>query len=86
MRHGNRRLIRILGFIAAIVLIFGSCSTAVRAQQPLVEEFILADTVQPVTAGQLDRAIAHANSDGAAALLIKLDTPVGLVDSMRNMA
>ncbi len=89
MGRTNRRLIGIVGFIAAIiliVLILGPCSTAARAQQPLVEEFILSDTVQPVTAGQLDRAIARANSDGAAALLVELNTPGGLVDSMRNMA
>ena len=36
--------------------------------------------------GQLERAIARANTDGAAALLIELNTPGGLVDSMRNMA
>jgi membrane-bound serine protease (ClpP class) len=57
-----------------------------HAQQPLVEEFVLADTIQPVSAGQLDRAIARANSEGAAALLIEMNTPGGLVDSMRNMA
>ncbi len=63
---------------------------AVQAQpptpQPVVEEFVLADTVQPVTEGQLERAIARANTEGAAALLIELNTPGGLVDSMRNMA
>ena len=57
-----------------------------QAAQPLVEEFVLADTIQPVSAGQLDRAIARANSEGAAALLIEMNTPGGLVDSMRNMA
>jgi membrane-bound serine protease (ClpP class) len=56
------------------------------AAQPLIEEFVLADTIQPVTAGQLDRAIARANSEGAAALLIEMNTPGGLVDSMRKMA
>jgi len=54
-------------------------------QQPLVDKFTLADTIQPVTAGQLDRALARASADNAAALLIELDTPGGLVDSMRSM-
>jgi membrane-bound serine protease (ClpP class) len=54
--------------------------------QPVVVEFVLADTIQPVSAGQLDRAIARANSEGAAALLIEMNTPGGLVDSMRSMA
>jgi membrane-bound serine protease (ClpP class) len=56
------------------------------AQQPLVDKFVLSDTIQPVTAGELDRAIAHANSDGARALLVELNTPGGLLDSTRTMA
>jgi membrane-bound serine protease (ClpP class) len=76
-----------------IVLRVGICCFAAiasaAAQQPVVspvvEEFVLADTVQPVTEGQLNRAIARANAEGAAALLIELNTPGGLVDSMRNM-
>jgi membrane-bound serine protease (ClpP class) len=56
------------------------------AQQPVVDKLVLSDTIQPVTAGQLDRALAQANSDGAAALLVELDTPGGLLPSMRSMA
>jgi membrane-bound serine protease (ClpP class) len=55
-------------------------------QQPIVDKFTLADTIQPVTAGQLDRAIARASADNASALLIDIDTPGGLVDSMHTMA
>jgi membrane-bound serine protease (ClpP class) len=55
-------------------------------QQPIVDKFTLADTIQPVTAGQLDRALARASADNASALLIEIDTPGGLVDSMRSMA
>jgi membrane-bound serine protease (ClpP class) len=56
------------------------------AQQPLVEKLILDETIQPVSASMLDRAIARANAGGAAALLIQIDTPGGLVSSMRTMA
>lgn len=56
------------------------------AQQPTVEKLVLDDTIQPITAGELDRAISRAQSDNAAALLIEMDTPGGLVDSMRHMA
>ncbi len=56
------------------------------AQQPIVDKFTLADTIQPITASQLNRAIAQASADNASALLIELDTPGGLVDSMRTMA
>jgi len=56
------------------------------AQQPRVDKLVLSDTIQPVSAGELDRAIARANSDGAQALLVELDTPGGLLDSMYGMA
>lgn len=56
-----------------------------RAQQPVVDELVLHDTIQPVTADEVTRALDRANSDGAQALLIELDTPGGLLDSMRTM-
>lgn len=72
--------------VAAGIALVLACTSSARAQQPLVDKVILDDTIQPVSAGMLERAIAHANSDGAAALLIQMDTPGGLVDSMRAMA
>jgi membrane-bound serine protease (ClpP class) len=59
--------------------------SAQQPQSPLVDKFVLSDTIQPVTQGELERAIAQANSDGARALLIELDTPGGLLDSTRSM-
>ncbi|MGD0629934.1 MAG: nodulation protein NfeD [Terracidiphilus sp.] len=73
------------GVLAGLVIVCGSGNTAL-AEQPLVDKLILSDTIQPVTAAELDRALAKANSDGAQALLIELDTPGGLLDSMRSMA
>jgi len=74
-----RNLIKLLVF----ALLLGCVA---RAQQPVVEKLILDDTIQPISAGMLDRAIARANADGAAALLVEINTPGGLVDSMRKMA
>lgn len=71
----------LMGLIAALGL-----SAPALAQQPVVDKFVLDDTIQPVTASQLDRAIAQANADGARALLIELNTPGGLLDSTRVMA
>jgi membrane-bound serine protease (ClpP class) len=81
-------LSRYSGIACSLVLAagFGLWSQAAPARQPLVEKFVLDDTIQPVSAGQLDRAIARANAKGAAALLIEMNTPGGLVDSMRTMA
>jgi membrane-bound serine protease (ClpP class) len=38
---------------------FSPAATAVPAQQPLVDKLVLSDTIQPVSAGELDRAIAR---------------------------
>jgi membrane-bound serine protease (ClpP class) len=80
---------RIRGFAFLVGLMaagFVACGLGAFAQQPLVDKLVLADTIQPVTAAELDRAIARANRDGAQALLVELDTPGGLLDSTRTMA
>ena len=73
---------RIYG-IATILVAILALSVPAHAQQPLVDKFVLNDSIQPITRGELDRAIQRANSDGASALLIEMDTPGGLLDSMR---
>jgi membrane-bound serine protease (ClpP class) len=70
-----------MGLIVALGLSASAC-----AQQPFVDKFVLSDTIQPVTQSELERAITRANSDGAQALLVELDTPGGLLDSTRIMA
>src|ERR1035438_8780688 len=78
---------RVGGFAAVIGLIAAmGLSAPAFGQQPFIDKFVLDDTIQPVTQGELERAIARANSDGACALLIELDTPGGLLDSTRTMA
>jgi membrane-bound serine protease (ClpP class) len=74
-----------IGLMAVGILALVWAGTLV-AQQPVVDKVVLDDTIQPVSAGFLERALAKANSDGAAALLVEMNTPGGLVDSMRSMA
>lgn len=74
------------GFLIVGVMLAAIGSASVRAQQPVVEKLVLNDTIQPVSAGELARAIAVANANGAAAVLVQLDTPGGLLDSTRAMA
>ena len=72
-----------------LVAIAGLCcglTVPARAGQPLVEKLVLSDTIQPVSAGMLERAIAVAQANGAAALLVELDTPGGMLESTRAMA
>ncbi|MGC2613655.1 MAG: nodulation protein NfeD, partial [Terracidiphilus sp.] len=71
--------------IATIGLVCLGAGT-MRAQRPVVEKLVLDETIQPVSAELLERAIARANSRGASALLVEMNTPGGLVDSMRTMA
>jgi len=72
-----------LAVAAALTL---GCGLSLHAQQPVVERIVLKDTIQPVSEGMLQRALKRSNDAGAAALLIEMDTPGGLVDSMRGMA
>ena len=43
------------------------------------------DTIQPITAEYIDRAIEHARQTNADAVLIELSTPGGLLDSTRSI-
>jgi membrane-bound serine protease (ClpP class) len=75
----------VFGLVAVVGLALQWAGVS-RAQQPLVEKLVLDETIQPVSAGMLDRALTHAESNGASALLIEMNTPGGLVTSMRSMA
>jgi membrane-bound serine protease (ClpP class) len=87
MTHRSRSLSALIG----LVVFFGVAVSAraqqrlVLMQQPLVDKLVLDDTIQPVSADEVTRALAHANADGAQALLIEMNTPGGLLDSMRDM-
>ena len=74
-------------FAVAIIAIsvLGWPVAAQQRTQPVVDKFKLHETIQPVSQAELEQAIARANSDGAQALLIEMDTPGGMVESMRAM-
>jgi membrane-bound serine protease (ClpP class) len=83
MPHGASGLRRTVLGLTALAL---AGAMSLTAQQPLVEKLVLNDTIQPVSASLLERALKRANAEGATALLIEMDTPGGLVESMRAMA
>jgi membrane-bound serine protease (ClpP class) len=82
---GVSRLVT-MGLAVSTLAAWGLAAAPAGAEQALVDKVVLSDTIQPVSAGQLERALARANADGAQALLVELNTPGGLVDSMRGMA
>jgi len=90
MLHRIERLTAVISLVAGLISASGAGFSAfaqqAQPQKPLVDEFVLRDTIQPVTSAELIRAISRANSDGAQALLVEMDTPGGLLDSTRTMA
>jgi membrane-bound serine protease (ClpP class) len=68
------------------VLILACCWTlAGQAQQPRVIVLHLDDTIQPISADYMARGLNVAAAQHADAVLIEINTPGGLLDSMRQM-
>jgi membrane-bound serine protease (ClpP class) len=70
-----------LRFLLATLVLLGCCGSS-SAQIVKVK---VDDTIQPISAEYIDRAIAHAKQTNADAVLIDLNTPGGLVDSTRDI-
>jgi membrane-bound serine protease (ClpP class) len=68
------------------VLMLACCWTlAGQAQQPRVVVIHLDDTIQPISADYMARGLTAAATQHANAVLIEINTPGGLLDSMRQM-
>jgi membrane-bound serine protease (ClpP class) len=70
-----------------LILLCGAC-LALAAQEttaPIIVQIDLNDIVHPVSAGYVEQGIARAKDVGARAVLIRMDTPGGLADSMRSI-
>ena len=67
------------------VLVYWSCYGAASAFASSVVKIRVDDTIQPISAEYIDRAIEHARQTNADAVLIELHTPGGLVDSTREI-
>jgi membrane-bound serine protease (ClpP class) len=76
--------------LACLVLLLGCSGTlACQAQQtqqnPEVVVIHLDDTIQPISADYMARGLDVAAAQHASAVLIEINTPGGLLDSMRQM-
>jgi membrane-bound serine protease (ClpP class) len=76
--------------VAFCALLLSSCATfACQAQQtqqsPEVVVIHLDDTIQPISADYMARGLDLAAAQHASAVLIEINTPGGLLDSMRQM-
>src|SRR5690349_2065686 len=74
--------------VAACLLLCGSVAYVRLAQSgsaPVVGQIDLNDIVHPVSAGYVIDGINRAKDLGARAVILRLDTPGGLADSMRDI-
>jgi membrane-bound serine protease (ClpP class) len=68
-----------------LCLVFSLLVLPGAAQSPVVLKLTIHDTIQPITAGYLQRGLDEAARTQAAAVLISLGTPGGLLTSTREM-
>src|ERR671919_2191665 len=81
-----RRISIFLSALMLAVLVLGIGGTAQAPDRPVVLKVQLRnEAITPVTARFITRAIHQAEEQRAAAVLIVLDTPGGLVDSTREV-
>ncbi len=77
-------------FVLLLILLFllcilGPCTVRVAAQMNQVVVLHLDDTIQPISQDYLKRGLDKAAQIHAQAVLVVMDTPGGLLDSMRAM-
>jgi len=78
------RTLRIL-MLTGLLLISAFIATGVQAATPRIDVLHVEGTINPVLVDYIERGIEQAEEDGAIALIIQLDTPGGLVDSMLDI-
>ena len=76
--------IRCLAFLTALLAASTSLASA-QSSSPIVETATVDAIIQPVTADFMRSAIARADADKAALIVITLHTPGGLLDATRDI-
>ena len=77
------RLLRNLMLLFASAAALATAQTPPPAAAPVIVQINLDDIVHPVSADYVNDGLRHAKDIGARAVIIRLNTPGGLVDSMR---
>ncbi|MBM3161962.1 MAG: nodulation protein NfeD [Chlorobi bacterium] len=84
--YGNGKGRRFTGLFFAALLLYGFFAVAsAHGSEQRVSAIVLRGSVNPASAQYLSRALGEAHADGSVALLVELDTPGGLVSSLRQM-
>ena len=84
-RHRIARTARLLLATACIVVGLAGSAHAQAPEPPTIVHLSLDGVVDPFTADYVEGAIGRAQDDGAAAVLLTIDTPGGLGSSMRQI-
>jgi len=75
----------LIAYVLLFAVISSQSAPAQTAPSPLVVKLTIHDTIQPITAEYMKRGLDAAASRHAAAVLISMGTPGGLLDSTREM-
>ena len=75
-----------VALLGALALLLPHDSFAQEDETPLVLVMDIDGPIEPITERYLSRMIDQAESRNAEALVIRIDTPGGLISSMRNLA
>src|SRR5262245_61532420 len=86
LKPGAGRMSPLRGCIALFALCFVLSAPAARAQPVnVIVQIDLDDVIHPVSADYVKQGLQHAKQIGARAAIIRINTPGGLVDSMREI-
>jgi membrane-bound serine protease (ClpP class) len=77
--------IRRIVLVIVVLLLAVSIGASVRAQSSTVDVIIIKGAINPVLVDYVKRGIEHAEDSNAQALIIQMDTPGGLDNSMRDI-
>ncbi len=80
-----RRLIAVAAVVAAVALLAWQATDPARADEPTVLVIEVDGAIEPLSAAHIARGLDKAREDGASLVVIRLDTPGGLVDSTREI-
>lgn len=72
-------------WVVAVLLVAVVSPSLSFSQSPTIVQLDLADIIHPITRDYIAEGLEHASEIGASAVLIRLDTPGGLLDSTREM-
>ncbi len=81
----SRRNLRLPSLLSLLLWLLVTTTVFAQQSRPVVYVAHLQGVINPVTATYVQRALAEASQANASALVIEMDTPGGLMDSMREI-